>query len=160
MDLNILSDALFAALAAVGFSSISRLPLKAYPYCAAIAANGHSLRYLLMLSPEPALHIFWASLIASFVIGTLAVLLSPKAHTPAEACFFPSLLPMIPGMYAYRAFGGLAACVLNDNPDKFGYYFYQFASNGFVCLAVLAAMVVGATMPLFMFKKVAYQATR
>ena len=106
-----------------------------------------------MLSPEPALHIFWASLIASFVIGALAVLLSPKAHTPAEACFFPSLLPMIPGMYAYKAFGGLAACVLNDDPDKFGYYFYQFASNGFVCLAVLAAMVVGATLPLFMFKK-------
>lgn len=160
MDLNILSDAFFAAMAAIGFSSISRLPLRAYPYCAAIAALGHSPRYLLMMRPAPDLHIFWASLIASFFIGTLAVLLSPKAHTPAEACFFPALLPMIPGMYAYKAFGGLAACVLNDNPDTFGYYFYQAASNGFVCLAVLLAMVVGATLPLFMFKKIAFQATR
>ncbi len=60
---------------------------------------------------------------------------------------------MIPGMYAYRAFGALAVCVLNDNPDTFGYYFYQAASNGFVCMAVLIAMVTGATLPIFIFKK-------
>ncbi|MDE5720772.1 MAG: threonine/serine exporter family protein [Paramuribaculum sp.] len=160
MDLDILSDAFFAALAAIGFSSISRLPLRAYPYCAAIAALGHSLRYILMIQPAPGLHIFWASLIASFLIGLMAVMISSRARTPAEACFFPALLPMIPGMYAYKAFGGLAACVLNDNPDTFGYYFYQAASNGFICMAVLIAMVTGATLPIFMFKKISFQATR
>ncbi|WP_439787618.1 threonine/serine exporter family protein, partial [Paramuribaculum intestinale] len=83
-----------------------------------------------------------------------------RTRTPAEAYFFPALLPMIPGMYAYRAFGALAVCVLNDNPDTFGYYFYQAASNGFVCMAVLIAMVTGATLPIFIFKKISFQATR
>lgn len=160
MDIDILSDAFFAALAAIGFSSISRLPLRAYPYCAAIVALGHSLRYLLMMRPVPGFHIFWASLLASFLIGLMAVMISSRTRTPAEAYFFPALLPMIPGMYAYRAFGALAVCVLNDKPDTFGYYFYQAASNGFVCMAVLIAMVTGATLPIFIFKKISFQATR
>lgn len=160
MEMKIIEDAFFAAVAAIGFSSISKLPLRAYPFCAAIAALGHSLRYILMNVPEFRLHIFWATLIASFFIGTLAVLLSPIDKTPAEACFFPSLLPMIPGMYAYKAFGGLAACIVNDDPGAFSFYFYQFAHNGIVCLAVLSGMVIGTTVPTFVFKKISFQATR
>ena len=160
MELKIIEDALFAAIAAIGFAAISRLPLRAYPFCAVIAALGHSLRYVLMNSPECDFHIFWATVIASFFIGTLAVFLSPLARTPAEACFFPSLLPMIPGMYAYKAFGGIAACIFNDNPETFNYYFYQFAYNGLVCVAVLFGMVVAATVPVFIFKKISFQATR
>ena len=67
---------------------------------------------------------------------------------------------MIPGMYAYKAFGGIAACIFNDNPETFNYYFYQFAYNGLVCVAVLFGMVVAATVPVFIFKKISFQATR
>ena len=51
MIFAILQDAFFAALAAVGFAAISRPPLRAYPYCALIAAIGHSSRFA-MMSPE------------------------------------------------------------------------------------------------------------
>ena len=50
MILDILQDGLFAALAAIGFSSISNPPRKAYAYCALIAAVGHAVRYTL---PSP-----------------------------------------------------------------------------------------------------------
>lgn len=160
MDLKIIEDALFAAIAAIGFSSISRLPARAYPFTAVIAALGHSLRYILMNSPECEMHIFWATFIASFFIGTSAVFLSPLAKTPAEACFFPSLLPMIPGMYAYKTFGGLAGLILNDGSEAFNFYLYQFTHNGLICLAVLIGMVIGATVPIFIFKKISFRATR
>ena len=105
---QILQDALFAAIAAIGFAAISRPPRRAYIYCAIIAAVGHSLRYVLMNVLSWHVPIITATLVASFVIGVLAVFLSPVAKTPAETCLFPALLPMIPGMYAYKAFGGLA----------------------------------------------------
>lgn len=158
MDTQILYDALFSAIAAIGFSAISRLPRRAYVYCAIIAALGHSLRFLLMESHE--MHIFLATLIASFFIGLLAVFLSPIAKTPAEACFFPSLLPMVPGIYAYKTFGGLAMCILSDNQDTYNFYYYQFSHNGFICMSILLGMVVGATLPIFIFKKISFQATR
>ncbi len=89
---EILQDALFAAIAAIGFAAISRPPHRAYLYCAIIAAAGHSLRFWLMNATYGyGMHIVVATLIATFAIGLLAVFLSPVAHMPAETSLFPSL---------------------------------------------------------------------
>ena len=42
-------DALFSAMAAIGFSSISHTPRRAYILCAVAAAAGHLLRFLLTM---------------------------------------------------------------------------------------------------------------
>ena len=160
MLLEIIKDALFAAMAAIGFGSISRLPRRGYLWCALIAAIGHSGRMLLMNADGPGFHIVFATACASLLIGCMAVFVSPLAKIPAEAYLFPALLPMIPGMYAYRAFGGLLMCLLNGSESNFNHYFYLFASNGITCLFILLAMAIGATAPIFLFKKISFQAPR
>lgn len=160
MLLQVLQDALFAAIAAIGFASISNPPKKAYLFCAIIAAVGHSARYLLMHSSLFDIHIVAASAVAAFIVGSLAVLLSPYGKMPAETCLFPSLLPMIPGIYAYKAFGGLMMCLTHGGEVEFDHYFFLFASNGLTCIFILLGMVVGGTLPIFLFKKIAFQATR
>lgn len=160
MILQILQDALFAAIAAIGFAAISHPPKRAYLYCAFIAAAGHSLRYILMEESMLGTHIVIATTLAAFVVGILAVLLSPVAKTPAETCLFPALLPMIPGIYAYKSFGGLAMCIFGQSRQAFEFYFYQFAFNGMICLFILLGMVIGATLPIFLFKNISFQATR
>ena len=97
MIADILQDAFFAAIAAIGFASISNPPRNTYLYCAIIAAIGHSLRFVLMQSML-GLHIVAATGIAAFAVGLAAVLVSPRARIPAETFLFPSLLPMIPGI--------------------------------------------------------------
>ena len=82
------------------------------------------------------------------------------ATMPEETSLFPALLPLIPGMYAYRAFGGLLMCLLNGSEANFDHYFFLFASNGITCLFILLAMAIGATIPIFLFKKISFQATR
>lgn len=153
-------DALFSAIAAIGFAAISRPSRRTYIYCAMIAAVCHSGRFLLMNSPATHFHIVAATLVASLVAGLLAVFLSPVSKTPAEACLFPALLPMIPGIYAYKAFGGLAMCLIYGSEDSFGHYFYLFAQNALTTTGILLAMVVGATIPIFIFERVSFQATR
>lgn len=159
MLLDFIKDALLAAIAAIGFGAISRIPIRAYFWCGIIAAVGHSLRFLLM-QPAIGLHILIATSIASLVIGSLAVFVSPIAKTPAEAYLFPSLLPMIPGIYAYKSFGGAVMCILGNGQETFNYYFYQFAQNGFICISIILAMVICATLPIFIFKSTAFTATR
>lgn len=106
------------------------------------------------------LHIVLASTLAASVIGTLAVLLTPWSKMPAETCLFPSLLPMIPGIFAYKAFGGLVMCLWKKSEADFEYYFYQFTSNGLTTLFILLGMVVGAVIPIFLLKRISFQATR
>ena len=106
------------------------------------------------------LHIVIASTLAALLVGVLAVLLSPVAAMPAETCLFPSLLPMIPGVYAYKTFGGLVMCMYRGSEGEFNRYFYLFASNGITCLFILMGLVAGATIPIFLLKKISFRATR
>lgn len=158
--IDILEDGLFAAIAAIGFSSISNTPHRAYPTCALIAASGHSLRYILTLSGCGYMHIILASTIASFAIGILAVLFAARIKCPAEVCFFPALLPMIPGMYAYRTIEALLSCLYHTQEEAFGHYFYLLVYNGLTCSFIILGMVIGATLPVFLFKKLSFTATR
>ena len=154
-----LQDAFFAAIASVGFASISNPPHRIYPVCAGIAAVGHSLRYVLMNATG--MHLVLASLCAATVIGLLAVFLAPRTKAPAEAVSFPALLPMIPGMYAYRAVFSLIMFMQNiDSPALSGEYMAALQLNATVTVTVIFSLAVGATLPIFLFKERAYSMTR
>lgn len=157
---EILQDGFFAAIAAIGFASISNPPRQAYACCAAIAAAGHATRYVLMHNALGEMHIIGASLLASFAIGILAVVLAPRAKCPAETFSFPALLPMIPGMYAYRTVEALLLCLNSRGEADFAHYHYLFAYNGQTCAAIIVCMVAGATVPIFLFKNTSFKATR
>ncbi len=158
--INIVEDGFFAAIAAIGFSSISNTPRRAYLTLALIAATGHAIRYILTLPDFGAMHIIPASTLASFAIGVLAVMLASRIKCPAEVCFFPALLPMIPGMYAYRTIEAILSCLYHTEEGIFGHYFYLLAYNGLTCAFIILAMVIGATIPVFLFKKISFTATR
>lgn len=158
--IEIIQDGFFAAIAAIGFSSISNPPCNAYGWCAGIAAVGHIIRYILTHNPYVNAHIIFASLVAAFAIGLLAVWLAPRAKCPAETFSFPALLPMIPGMYAYRTVEALVLCLGSHTEADFNHYFYLFSSNGLTCTFIVAGMVTGVTVPIFLFKKISFHATR
>lgn len=160
MIADILQDAFFASLAAIGFAAISRPPRQAYLWCALIAAVAHSLRTSLMAPDLGGMNIIGASFCASFVVGLMSVFISPLARMPAETCLYPSLLPMIPGVYAYKSVAGLAMCILTNNAADFDHYFFLFSQNGLTCLCILLGMVIGATAPILLFKRISFQATR
>lgn len=160
MLLNIVQDGFFAAIAAIGFSSISNPPKQAYLYCALIAAVGHSVRYLLTDNALYPVHIIPAGILAAFVIGLLSVYVAPRAKCPAETCLFPALLPMIPGMYAYRTIAALLLCLFHEEEELFEHYLYLLTFNGLTCLFIVLGMVMGATIPIFLFKNISFQATR
>lgn len=158
MVAEIFEDGLFAAIAAIGFSSISNTPVRAYGACAVVAAVGHAIRYVLMT--VMGFHIIPASSIAAFAVGLLSVFIAPRIKCPAEVCFFPALLPMIPGMYAYRTVEALLSCLIHSCEQTFLHYFYLFAYNGFTCSFIIIGMVLSANIPVFLWKKVSFRATR
>lgn len=160
MGCELFQDGFFAAIAAIGFASISNPPRQAYACCALLAAVGHSVRYALMYNAVWSVHIIPAGTLAAFVIGLMAVWLAPRVKCPAETCFSPALLPMIPGMYAYRTIEALLLCLYHQQETEFNHYLYLLAYNGFTCGFIVLGMVMGATIPVFLFKKISFRATR
>ncbi|MEG1546519.1 MAG: threonine/serine exporter family protein [Bacteroides sp.] len=156
----IVFDGLFAAVAAVGFAIISNPPRKALAIAALLAAIGHGLRFYLMHSDVFMMEIATASFFAAFAIGLLAIPFAKFIHCPAEVFSFPSLLPMIPGMFAYKTILALTKFLQSSNYTESLEYMVQFFHNGITTVFVLFALVVGAAVPVFIFHRQSFTVTR
>ena len=149
--LAILSDGFFAAVAAVGFGAVSDPPMRAFPAIALLAAMGHALRFCLMDTGVD---------IASVAIGIGSLLLGGRIHCPMTVLFIPALLPMIPGMYAYKTVFSMIMFMQNlDDPSAAG-YLAAIVRNGFVTFSVIFMLAAGAAAPIFLFNKRAHSLTR
>lgn len=156
---DIILDGVFAAVAAVGFGAISDPPIKAFPYIAILAAVGHALRFCLM--NYLGVDIATASFCASFTIGMGSLWLGSMIYCPMTVLYIPALLPMIPGMYAYKVVFSLIMFMQNINvPELEQQYMQTMFVNAVVTGSVIFMLAVGATIPVFIFKNKAYSLTR
>lgn len=155
---SVLFDGLFAAVAAIGFAVISNPPKKAVLVTALLAAVGHACRYYLL--HQTPLDLTSSTLIAAFIIGMGSMLFAKMIHCPAEVFSFPSLLPMVPGMYAYKTILALIRFMKNDDPQILQQLIVEIFRNGLTSLFVLLALVIGVSLPLFIFYKQSFMMTR
>ena len=157
--LSVLFDGFLAAIAAIGFAVISNPPKKAVFIAALLAAVGHACRYYLL--HQTPLDLTSSTLIAAFTIGMGSMWFAKLIHCPAEVFSFPSLLPMIPGMYAYKIVFSLIMFMQNMKvPELQEKYLIDLFTNTIVTCSVIFMLAVGATIPLFLFIKRAFSMTR
>lgn len=156
---NILADGLFAAIAAIGFGAISDPPMRAFPRIALLAAAGHALRYTLMT--YFGVDIATGSLCASLTIGFGSMLLGRRIHCPTTVMSIPALLPMIPGMYAYKSMFSIIMFFQKIDDTAAGTAYLDSAlRNGVTTVFVILMLAAGATLPILMFPNKAYTMTR
>ena len=157
--LDILLDGLFAAVAAIGFSTLSDPPRRAFPRIALLAAIGHALRFCLM--QYAGTDIATASFAAALAIGFGSLWLGRSIRCPMTVLYIPALLPMIPGIYAYKSvFSLILFLQALDDPTLEVQYMQQFFLNATVSLSVIALLAAGATLPIFVFNRRAFSLTR
>lgn len=157
--IDILLDGLFAAIAAIGFGAISDPPMRAFPRIALLAAVGHATRYCLM--HYAGVDIATASLCAAFLIGMGSLWLGRGILCPMTVLYIPALLPMIPGIYAYKTVFSLIMFLQSlDNPVEGFRYMQELFLNGIVSFSVIFMLASGATLPIFVFNRRAFSLTR
>lgn len=156
---DMIGDGALAAVAAIGFGAISDPPMRAFPGIALLAAAGHALRFALM--SYAGIDIATASLCASTLIGLGSLWLGGVIRCPMTVLYIPALLPMIPGMYAYRTVFALIMFMQNiGERTAADMYAGQIMTNGIVTAGTIFMLAAGATLPIFIFKKRACSMTR
>lgn len=156
---DIVIDGLLAAVAGIGFGSISRPPRRAFLYIAILSAIGHALRFYLMKGLN--LDIATASFCASFAIGSLSLWFGRVTYCPVTVLYIPALLPMVPGMYAYKSVFALIKFMNHlKETDLAAKYMLEMFSNAVVTFSTVFMLALGATLFIFIFPKRAYSMTR
>ena len=75
--------------------------------------------------------------------------------------FIPALLPMIPGMYAYKTvFATIMFMQHLGDAAASAQYLQEILRNGFVTFCVIFMLAAGAAAPIFLFNKRAHSLTR
>lgn len=157
---EILLDGILAAVAAIGFAIISNPPRKAIAISALLAAVGHGMRFFLMNDEILKYPIALASFLAAMLIGLLSIFFAKQIHCPPEVFSFPSLLPMIPGMFAYQSILSLNNFLHTPEQSDSIIYLVEFFRNGITTIFVLFALVVGVAIPIFIFHRQSFSITR
>ncbi|MBP8777808.1 MAG: threonine/serine exporter family protein [Bacteroidaceae bacterium] len=156
---DVLIDGAFAAVAGVGFGIISDPPLRALKHIAILAALGHALRFSLM--HYAGVDIATGSFAASLLIGLGSLPLGKHIYCPMTVLYIPALLPMIPGMFAYKIVFSLIMFFHSmGDPIEQQQYIQALLTNGLIAFTVIFNLAVGATIPIFLFSKKAYSLTR
>ncbi len=157
--LALLKDGLLAAIAAIGFAVISDPPKKTIPFAALLAALGHTARYA--VTHYAGLDLMTGSFIGALVIGFACLGFAYWLHCPTTTLYIPALLPMIPGMYAYRTIFAITQFMQNtaDHELAMGYMLEVF-TNSMVTFAVVFALGLGASLPTQMLRRWCFQMTR
>lgn len=155
----VISDMCFAAVAGFGFAYACNPPYKTLFLSALLAAFGHGFRFTL-LEFFDFQTIAVATFLASFLVGCLGMLLAKAFKTPAEIIAFPALLPMIPGIYAYKAILYLISFIRSEDVVLKNEYLVRFFDYSFTTLSVTFALAVGVSMTLLLFFEQSFMMTR
>lgn len=155
----ILTDAVFAAIAGIGFGAISNPPIRVFKYIGILAALGHACRFCFMEYAD--IDISSASLAGSCVIGFVSLYFAWLSRVPRTVLFIPALLPMIPGKFAYNTIFSLISFLQNmGEPGEKIQYLDLFLSNFLITFTTLACLAIGSILPMFLFPKIALSFTR
>jgi uncharacterized membrane protein YjjB (DUF3815 family) len=159
MILKLLSDGFFAAIAGIGFGSISDPPLRAFKIIAILAAIGHMCRYIMM--NYCGVDIATASLMGAVLIGFASLWLGKTVYCPMTVLYIPALLPMIPGKFAYNmVFSLIMSLQTLKNPVLFSKYMSTFLSSTLVTCTVVFMLTVGAIIPILLYPNRSFSMTR
>ena len=143
---EVVADGLFAVVACIGFALISNASRPVCLLAGLLAGLGHAGRFVLL---DLGMGITSASLCAATLVSFCSMACARRWHTPAEFYAFPALLPMIPGMYAYRTILATMHFLSATEAASREALLVEIAYNALTTCCVMGALVIGAIVPLF-----------
>ncbi|UAB69841.1 threonine/serine exporter family protein [Vibrio sp. SCSIO 43132] len=143
--LALINDMFFAAIPAIGFALVFNVPVNALKFCTIGGAIGHGSRFLLM---EYGVPIEWATFLAATIVGFIGVKWSHRFLAHPKVFTVAALIPMVPGVYAFKAM--IALVELNS----LGYsdaLFGALVENFLKAMFIIAGLAIGLAMPGLLF---------
>ena len=145
--LNMFIESIFASIASVGFAMVFNVPKYTLIYCAFGGAITYVARTLFL---HLGLGIEISTFLASTFIGIVALYWSRKYLIPRPVYTVASIIPMIPGTFAFTAMISLVD--MNSHgvtPDLIE----AFIENGLKAVAILGAISFGLALPSLYFMR-------
>lgn len=100
----LLEDALWSALAALGFAILFNVPTRTLPACALGGALGHVVRTTFV---QFGLGLATATLFGATAVGFFSYVSAQRWESPSNVFAVPGVIPLVPGSLAFKTMIGI-----------------------------------------------------
>ena len=149
--LMILEKGIWFGFAALGFAVLFNVPQRTLIIIWMLGAAGGMTKLLLM---QANIGIVVATLAGAALIGVLSVSAAHNKHAPPLVFSIPSVIPMVPGAFAYRMMLGLiklAGTAVTD--PTYHQTLAETTSNGLKTMFILMSLAAGVSIPMLISRK-------
>jgi uncharacterized membrane protein YjjB (DUF3815 family) len=152
MDLiSLFGKGMWAGFAALGFAILFNVPQRTLLIIWGLGAIGGWTKFLL-LGLE--VNIALSSLVGASLIGVLSVYAAHGKQAPPLVFSIPSVIPMVPGAFAYRMMLGMMDLAGSTaNSDQYLKTLAETTNNGLKALFILIAISAGVAIPMLVTRK-------
>jgi len=150
MDWQLLEKCFWFGVAASGFGILFNVPKRSLPAIFVLAAVGGITKLILM---DHHLNIVVATLAGAALIGFLSIPLAHRIHVPPPIFAIPAVIPMVPGILAYRMMLGLVSLAGNINPATYNQVLSETINNGLKVMLILMSLAGGVAIPMLITRK-------
>ena len=146
---TILTRAFWCGCAAAGFGILFNAPTRSLiPIWIGGCVAG--LIKFTALSPGIGMGVIISSFLAASAAGLVGIPTSRWRDVPLVIVTIPSIIPLVPGVFAYRAMMGLMKLSRHTSVD-YSTVIADTVYNGVLALFVMVAITFGIAIPLFLF---------
>jgi len=148
--LLLLEKGVWAGFAALGFAILFNVPPRTLFAIWYLGALGGITKFLML---DFNLNIILSSLVGASLVGVLSVPLAHKIHSPSLIFSIPAVIPMIPGVLAYRMILGLMKISVHSNELNMDGVLIDTIQNGMKAIFILLSLAVGVAVPMLITRK-------
>ena len=135
--------------AAIGFAILFNVPARALPAVFIMGATGGMAKVVLM---KFGVDIILATFAGATIIGIFSVYAAHIKHTPPLIFSIPSVIPMVPGAFAYRMMLGFINLSGNQT-DGYSQILESTVNNGLKTFFILLCLAAGVSFPMLITRK-------
>jgi uncharacterized membrane protein YjjB (DUF3815 family) len=154
---EILSKSIWAGIAAIGFAILFNVPRRTILSIWALGAMGGVIKFTVM---QFDIGIVLASFLGATAIGIVSIQMAHMRNSPPLVFSIPSVIPMVPGFFAYKMMLGLIALTDIENTDAYLQTLIQTVNNGAKMMFVLISLGTGVAIPMLLMRKESIKKTK
>ena len=144
-----LEKGFWGGCAALGFAVLFNVPLRAMIFVFVFGMLGCFLKFTL-LSLD--LNVVIVAFISASVIGVLSIPAAHNKHTPPLIFSIPAVIPLVPGIFAYRTMLGIMN-LTGKIGDDYNQIILDTVNNGTKAAFIVLALSVGVAIPNLVTRK-------
>jgi uncharacterized membrane protein YjjB (DUF3815 family) len=146
----LLERGIWFGIAAVGFAILFNVPTRTlFSIFLISAASGLVKVYLMLYNID----IVLATLAGATLVGMLSIPSAHNKHAPPLVFAIPAVIPLIPGVLAYRMMLGLITLAGDVNNEAYTQILSETVNNGLKVMFILMCLAGGVGVPMLITRK-------